>query len=84
MIFYERLGGAKGIGRSKFFFKNFVILIADLDSLQKSMNVKWFPFFYLISISASKFAKTANFRTLFICWKNFDVFCDFNSDNIKI
>ena len=60
--FYEPLGGAKGIGRSKIFQRNSLILIADLDSLQKIMNVKWFPFFYSRRISASKLARTADFR----------------------
>ena len=84
MIFHEPLGGAKGIGRSKIFQRNSSILIADLDSLQKSMNVKWFPFFYLISVSASKLANTADFRLVVHLLANFGVFGDFNNDNIKI
>ena len=59
--FYEPLGGAKGIGRSKFSERNFSILIADLDSLQKSMNVKWTLFFYILMLSLLKSQKTSKF-----------------------
>ena len=59
--FYEPLGGAKGIGRSKFSERSFSILIADLDSLQKSMNVKWTLFFYILMFSLLKSQKTSKF-----------------------
>ena len=44
MIFYWASGGVKGIQKSKFKNRNFSIPIADSDSLQKSMNVKWSHF----------------------------------------
>ena len=47
MIFYGPPGGDKGIEKSKFKNWNFSILIADPDSLQKSMNEKWSSFFYI-------------------------------------
>ena len=45
MIFYGP--SVKGIEKSKFDNRRFSILIADSNSLQKSMNVKWSSFFYI-------------------------------------
>ena len=42
-------------GRSKFQNENFLILKADLESLQKSMNVKCFSFFNISIGTLSKF-----------------------------
>ena len=51
MIFYGPSGGDKGIEKSKLKNWNFKILIADSDSLQKSMNLKWSSFFYIQMLS---------------------------------
>ena len=51
MILYGWSGGDKGIEKSKFKNLNFSIPIADSDSLQKSMNVKWSSFSYIPMLS---------------------------------
>ena len=47
MIVYGPSGGDKGIEKSKLKNWNFSIPIADSDSLQKIMIVKWSSFFYI-------------------------------------
>ena len=75
--------GCLSIGRSvkadTKFFKEFSNFDCRFGFLTKSTNAKWFPFFYKLSVSASKFAKTADF----ICCQNFDVFHHFSIGNIK-
>ena len=61
MIFYGPPGGDKGIEKSKFKNWNFSIPIADSDSLQKSMNVKWSSFFYIQILSRLKLRKMSKF-----------------------
>ena len=60
------------------------MVISDLDSLRKSMIANWFSFFYIMCVSASKLAKTANFWLDALLFANFDVFLDFNDVIIKI
>ena len=77
--------GSKVIWRSNFQIHNLSILIADLDSLQKSMNVKWAPFFDIPSRTRSnsrsksqnqgKFKQMNNFADFATLTKNLIVFC---------
>ena len=71
MIFYGPSGGDKGIGKSKFKNWNFSIPMVDSDSLQKSTNVKWSPFFHIQMLSKLKSRKTLKFldkrATMIIC-----------------
>ena len=66
--FYDRDQGSKVIRRSYFQIQNFSILIADLDLLQKSMNVKEAPFFDIPirtqSNSSSKSRNQGNFKQM--------------------
>ena len=48
------------------------------------MIANWVSFRKIIGASASKLAKTANFRLDARLFANFDVFLDFNGVNIKI
>ena len=86
MIFYGPSGGVKGIEKSKLRIRNFSILIADLDSLQKSMNVKWSSFFLYSDVIIAKIKKNveisrqeSNNDHLFA---NLDIFLDLSLDNI--
>ena len=82
MFFYQPSGGSKvnqsygEVKLKQFFLK---ILIADSDSLQKSMNVKWSSFFYILMLTSLKLDKTANFELDVLLF-----FLDFNDVNIKI
>ena len=48
------------------------------------MIANWFSFFYIMGVSASKLAKTANFWLDALLFANFDVFLNFNDIVIKI
>ena len=69
---------------SNFENRNFSIFISDLESLQKSMIVNWFSFFYILIVSASKLEKTVNYQLDVLLFSNFDVFLDFKDVNIEI
>ncbi len=86
MIFYGPSGGDKGVEKSKLKNWNFSILIADSDSLQKSMNVKWSSFFLYSDFVTVKikendkvFRQDSNDDHLFA---NLDIFLDLSRDNI--
>ena len=73
--FYQRIAGIliqfQKLNLKKKFENNFYLPFMrsregqsstrDLDSLRKSMIENWVPFFYILSESTSKIAKTANF-----------------------